>query len=190
MELDTIVDLDSIAISSQIAPDTNCHVFCAFDTTAYHGFVSNSIIFGCNLIETGWRFTKALGKTEIIQNDYDPFAGISETKTDVLIYYNNGTTIIGKPYYTYTSIQNISSMGLLNVWPNPFHSSLFLDIRSIKEDGTITIYNILGQSIYQKELRNSNTDPQILDLSLLQVGVYTLQIQTSKGNFIEKITKQ
>lgn len=73
----------------------------------------------------------------------------------------------------------------LKIYPNPFneHLSLTSELNVIIEK--VTIYNSLGQTVFQNTSNFEN-----IDVSQLKKGYYFIEILTDKGKKIEKIMKQ
>jgi len=69
--------------------------------------------------------------------------------------------------------------------PNPVKD--VLTITNSKNIEEVTIYNLLGQSVYQKV---HNTDKALVDVSLFTDGVYIVKIVSSGNQYINQIVKQ
>jgi hypothetical protein len=78
-----------------------------------------------------------------------------------------------------TGIQSAVGGKELSVYPNP--STNNITIQSSTELGSITIYNSLGEIVFQ--LKSKNTNEQI-DLSKFSSGVYTIEVQ---GKYLKLI---
>ena len=91
-------------------------------------------------------------------------------------------------YYgdTYLSITNFETHKVA-LYPNPVSDKLFIE--SQESINQITVYNIQG-----KQLRNSyfNNGKRVeLDVSILQNGVYFIEIKTPNGNsIVKKVNKK
>jgi len=72
---------------------------------------------------------------------------------------------------------------LPNMYPNPFNSWLKLDLPD-EEDVEISIFGMNGEVLFEA----SNT--QLLELGVLPIGVYTLQLKTNASVHTQRIVKQ
>ncbi|AWM12838.1 hypothetical protein DI487_02435 [Flavobacterium sediminis] len=76
----------------------------------------------------------------------------------------------------------------LNIYPNP--TSDFITITDSKGDfnqGQITIFNLLGQTVYQNNLESNTLK---IDLSDLDSGAYFVKVTTSRKEYLTKIIKK
>ncbi len=82
-----------------------------------------------------------------------------------------------------SEVQNISSK--LSVYPNPSQGHITLSASGaiIK---SATIYNNLGEVVAQNNF-GANQTKTILELVDIPVGVYSISVQTDKGNGIKKL---
>ncbi|MCT4583164.1 MAG: DUF4465 domain-containing protein [Flavobacteriales bacterium] len=62
-----------------------------------------------------------------------------------------------------------------NVYPNPSNGIINFD--EVFEHGTISVYNLNGQVVYNKDI---NTTTKTMDLSFLTNGIYTLVVTTDE----------
>ena len=83
---------------------------------------------------------------------------------------------------TTTGINTITIKNNINAFPNPTIGILTIQSLDDGELGEITIYNLLGELVYQN--KSTNTTEQI-DVSNLSSGVYTLLAQSSRIKFIK-----
>lgn len=84
--------------------------------------------------------------------------------------------------------EHIAAVNNLNVYPNPSADGLIriTTINSISSKVKLT--NALGQTVYAGAFENSKSnEPQVIDLSGHQAGVYLLTIETNKGVESRKI---
>ena len=71
------------------------------------------------------------------------------------------------------------------LFPNP--STSVITIKSTNQLGTVTVFNSLGETVYQ----NKTTANEItIDLSNQMAGIYFAQVHTSQGILNRKIIKQ
>lgn len=66
----------------------------------------------------------------------------------------------------------------LSLFPNPTKGSITLQHIGGTIDGTIEIFNALGQKVWSRTVLQAEADRVVLDISELKSGSYTLQYQT------------
>ena len=75
----------------------------------------------------------------------------------------------------------------LEVFPNPFNSEItFRWSRKNDVSGTLKIYNIIGQEVYNSPIENRQ---KIVNISHLAIGTYVAYLETLSGIFTHKIVK-
>jgi len=81
---------------------------------------------------------------------------------------------------------------LFNCWPNPFNSTLSLEINTINnEDGQLTIYDLLGRKVYTFILDDLHAGlNRILwkPENSIKSGTYFIVYRTQDSNIIRKVT--
>jgi hypothetical protein len=92
-------------------------------------------------------------------------------------------------------IDEIAQEPEINCYPNPFKSSLNVDIKNIDKIIEINLVNYLGQIISTIENPSEDIDGvfrmQFENLSSqLEAGIYLLQIKTENNNFVRKVIKE
>ena len=89
-----------------------------------------------------------------------------------------------------TGINDIQSEKKVNIYPNPFkNGDLNIDFNGVNENGTITIKNMLGQTVYQKQI--SDTKIEVLHLSgFLNDAVYFISLESGSTIFSRKLIVQ
>jgi hypothetical protein len=79
----------------------------------------------------------------------------------------------------------------VNVLPNPFHSSLFLQGKDLESVSSYTIKDISGRILYgieNPEIKQNQI--LITDLTYLSKGIYFIQINTTYGTQVKKLIKE
>ncbi len=79
----------------------------------------------------------------------------------------------------------------ISVFPNPVSRSLNILLKA-PSNGliTVSVYNLLGQQIFQQSTSVSwETNPIQYDLSLLANGIYLLEVKSDKATLVRKIAK-
>ena len=90
--------------------------------------------------------------------------------------------------------ENVSAVGidvvsskLTSIYPNPTQGIFTIDLAVVDENTSITVYDMLGKVV---EKRLSVTTITSIDLSGNEKGIYFINIQSDKGQFVRKIILQ
>lgn len=95
-----------------------------------------------------------------------------------------GTYSFMKEKMNATSVNEISEREL-GVYPNPANNEINV-IHDFKGDTEFTVYNIAGQPVLKtRNFEGAGLNKQILDISSIPVGMYTLQVRS--GNDINTV---
>jgi hypothetical protein len=87
-----------------------------------------------------------------------------------------------------TGIRVISSNGLINVYPNPVHHELTVDLQSIDTDCVLQIVTPESKIVYYNTLPGGITYP--INVDNLAAGVYFLKVKTGDSNNVIRFIKQ
>jgi len=143
------------------------------------GHDSNNLIFNnTEFIHTDGgtyqTFTESLGLTYSRRSWGNPTETTGYDDT-LLIYYSNGTTHIGTPYYNQpTAINEVIKNSSINLYPNPTSDILHLSFSATTPNNTqLILTDILGQQVYSSPITQSETTH---DISKLSKGIYTWRI--------------
>ncbi len=91
---------------------------------------------------------------------------------------------------TSTAIPKQQDYALLSIYPNPAATSIQVDVSKVSySSGTILIYDMMGKEVYTETLIDKK-DKLNISVKDLPPGVYTLMLQTDKGNYLSKFTKE
>jgi len=83
---------------------------------------------------------------------------------------------------TILSVENVNDIGF-SLYPNPVKDNL--SISSFKNINSVSIYSLRGVLVLSKE-----NPSNLLDLSMLSLGIYLVKIESDNGFSIKKIIKQ
>ena len=102
------------------------------------------------------------------------------------------TDFDGKYSYSQIVAVNFSGKGFLaNIYPNPFNDYLYVDMpKDINDDSVITIYDITGKIITEKNIKNEGSHILIQLEKNLPNGVYFLKIYNNSTVNFYKIIKR
>ena len=73
-----------------------------------------------------------------------------------------------------------------NVFPNPATTQLNLSFDNLKENGTISIINTLGQKVSEEQVKQ-NTESVTIDVSKLATGVYVLELRSGNDRSLKQV---
>ena len=78
----------------------------------------------------------------------------------------------------------------LSIFPNPAHTSVLLTFEGLNEDVTLTLYNVIGQPVFQQPVRRGDTALRV-PMTGLPDGVYLLSVceQGGQQRAVYKIVK-
>ncbi len=81
---------------------------------------------------------------------------------------------------------------VMSAYPNPTTGVLNVDIEnSTATEGKLVLYNALGQIVVERTILLENGKAsEMLDLSQVAIGVYTLSFQTNDGQKVQKVVKE
>jgi len=90
---------------------------------------------------------------------------------------------------TTTAVDDLDIISLFNLSPNPTNGEIFLDLTlSQSSNINISVYNILGQSIYNNSYKGLNFQEK-LDLSAEPSGTYFVRVHNENGQSTKKFIK-
>jgi len=73
------------------------------------------------------------------------------------------------------------------IYPNPAQNELYIDAASIDEAYTVTIYNTVGAVMMSHKYDRQTSGNVVLDVSLLENGVYFVSVKTEEGSSMKKV---
>ena len=85
-----------------------------------------------------------------------------------------------------TNIKSNSIVNDISVFPNPATNQITVkstDMHLLK----VSIFNLLGDLLYQRQLNNSSNE---IDISFLSKGIYMIKIESTKGTMQQKLIKE
>lgn len=122
----------------------------------------------------------------ILSTLYPPF----ENNDQLLCFSINNIVIYPDSTYdcdkALNVVEQINEQNIL-IYPNPASDRLIIDTRQNNIDLNLTLYNINGQEIMQKQIKNIVTD---LDISSLKKGIYFVRLINDRTVEVRKIIKE
>ena len=86
----------------------------------------------------------------------------------------------------FVGIDQISGGNMMNLYPNPAHSSFTIDMKNpVNENVSFTITNTQGQLLMFEEVKNFES--KTFNVSSFSKGVYFLRIQSSSGSSVYRL---
>jgi len=94
----------------------------------------------------------------------------------------------------FTGIYSYLSEGLkMQIYPNPVKELLIVSYWSSGKEGSIEIYNVLGEKVYSEQLHPdapTNAKSQIINCKSFISGIYFIKVANEKMNWIGKFVKE
>lgn len=94
------------------------------------------------------------------------------------------TTTMGSGTGT-LDIANVTAATGVKVYPNPSTGSFVLQTGAEQANGTVTIFNVLGQKVFTTNIASTNMN---INLSGASAGIYTMSVNWASGSTTQKIT--
>jgi type IX secretion system substrate protein len=128
--------------------------------------------------ETSYSYYHGTNKFPLLTITYLSFAltGSQPTLTSFITGNTN--------YFTVGVRENTLDASYLSMYPNPFTSSLQLEVNGQLHPQEIKIYSQLGQLVYAKDYNPA------IDLAHLQSGIYLVEVKTDQGILRKKLVKE
>lgn len=92
-----------------------------------------------------------------------------------------------KDYITEIEKNVFCDYGNINIYPNPARDYFAVDFENDSELCEITVINTMGRKVISKALLNPN---EVIDISVLEKGIYLVEIIQGKNSFRTKLIKQ
>lgn len=104
-------------------------------------------------------------------------------------FVNSTTNIVGRiePAVVTKVDDFITNSNLLTVFPNPTNGEFLLQLDGLNSEANLTITNMNGQQVYEK---NIATDNENINVSKLSAGIYFIKVSNEKYNITKKIVLQ
>ena len=102
----------------------------------------------------------------------------------------NGTQILSKSTCVKANINNLVKTVtniLSDIYPNPVRESLTITTKESLSGALVTIYDIFGNELLNKDINNSKT---IINVDKLTSGIYFLRLTNDKKIEVRKLIKE
>jgi hypothetical protein len=108
------------------------------------------------------------------------------TTTDVNSYGSDRFKVVFSPSVLNTNVWNESTV---HIYPNPVTNNQFaISVPSLTNGKvTVTIHNLIGQSVYKESISAINSTIVVRPLALLKAGVYSVAIENEGKRSTQKI---
>jgi serine protease AprX len=90
--------------------------------------------------------------------------------------------------YRRTAVQNVDNQQLVKVYPSPFSSKISFDTEGVLGETTLSIFNLNGQTIFEKTTFFSPSNSLTIDLTFTE-GIYFYKISNKNVILSGKIVK-
>lgn len=112
-----------------------------------------------------------------------PFSGLSSGQYTLIVTDDNGNTVDST--FTVDNVVSVNGANLneFSMYPNPATSILNITGEYLISS---TIYDINGRAVLHSNLQNTGA----IDISNLESGVYTVNIHSEKGEYVQKLIIQ
>lgn len=120
------------------------------------------------------------------------FASIELPKTDdgwtwdTSLLESDGTISLTAGGGNNTAIENVTVDNLINIWPNPNKGSFNLDVNADITVSSMKVISLTGALVYTEQFNTGVS--QRVNMGNLNAGLYLVELNTSKGKVIKKVT--
>ena len=118
----------------------------------------------------------------------DAMQNFDAPSTDMICFHQNGQTIYPNSISQCNlidKVKNISKQNsTVNISPNPFHSSVLVQVSSEFANAKLNIYNSVGLLVWDERISNQNII--VLNRNELHNGIYFLQLINASGQMINE----
>ena len=90
-------------------------------------------------------------------------------------------------YGNITAVNELNIIPVVDVFPNPFTDVIRLEVASLTNDLNISIHNVLGTKLYQKNIKEKHT---LIEIDFLSSGIYYITIANDQVSSKKIIIKQ
>ncbi|MBA3705397.1 MAG: T9SS type A sorting domain-containing protein, partial [Bacteroidetes bacterium] len=92
------------------------------------------------------------------------------------------------------SVEEWTQNNTIQLYPNPTTEAVTIELPAGYKKYELQVYDMLGQLVYSETLATAGVSGEILtkqiDVSSFRKGIYTVSVQTEKGNAYKKLTIQ
>jgi len=103
-------------------------------------------------------------------------------------FFDEGSFLECLPDLPPTSAPNLTMQAVVDVFPNPTISSIF--VKNVPTGSTYEIFDVFGKSIFQMETLTTYENFEIKNLEYTPSGIYFLKIKNGRSFSTHKILKQ
>ncbi len=168
------IDLDALAIADTTIISDPGSAFFTYITSSAIDTINNRLY-----VNTGDYFSN--GVCLIASLDGDSITSYSTGVSSDAVVMDYRESPAGMPGIEMES-------GLLTVFPNPAIDHITLLSHDLKEIKEITITDVMGKTVYQKDQDNINM--QVIPVRHLSSGIYCLIVKTQDKTLMKKFIKQ
>lgn len=165
----------------------------------YKAYTDTEFSDTISTIGSDWKIFSMANMAYVLDTNRVFFVKVmDETFTDSTYYkmYFTGFTGSSEGKYTFmqeeldinTSVNRIDEISMLEVFPNPATNQINV-IYDIKENVQISIIDLSGNLVYQNQTNSYGFNKQVIDISNLQPGIYTIIVKSKDAISPRKFIK-
>lgn len=129
------------------------------------------------------------GNNEILSGG-NGITGHDETSENTLVTWDSAYTAPTPGIVDIiTGINSLQSHARISIYPNPTNSHFFVDFTKSASEINISVFNILGETVYNNVLVSASS-PLEINLNGIDSGIYFLRIDNGQEKLIKKIAVQ
>lgn len=120
----------------------------------------------------------------------NPYQGIEQSKEQSLQQgHINKDIVVVKQSNTFQNNEDLCQLyETVKIFPNPCNGDFFVTIFSSINAGVVSVQNMLGVTVFEKEIKSN--DPIHINLGSFSRGVYTVIVRLQSKTYINKIILQ
>jgi len=172
-QVNNVGNVNTVSYSNQSFDSTNISVL-GYDWKSY-SFGSGSYVITDSLV-----YFVGTTSGDVFKIIFTAFGGSA-----------NGDFIFTKEkVYTVSVAEAKEKTKILDVYPNPASENLNITFAGGAEQTLLSIYDVSGKEVFQKQINNIGLNQENIDVSNLDKGIYILMLTTENSNSSKKIIIQ
>jgi photosystem II stability/assembly factor-like uncharacterized protein len=112
----------------------------------------------------------------VYQNFNNAFNSVAHNRLGEVFAVGDSGQVVTNAKDKQSTVGKIKNQGKVSVYPNPFQNKIHLG----PEVKKVIIYNLRGQEVYRTE-----PDNEMINLQILDPGIYLIQLQNNQGQLTE-----
>jgi len=143
-----------------------------------------------------WKSYSFASNSYVITDSLVYFVGTVAGDVFKLIFTDFGGSSTGDFVFTKEKVFTVGvaeskeKTKILDVYPNPASEKLNITFAGNAEQSQLSIYDISGKEVFQKQVNNLGVNQEVVDVSSLDKGIYILMLTTENSQSTQKIIIQ